>query len=163
MVENYNKGIVDSYEKGLLSPQALMESLEPRPEAIAKPSPIWCRDFRANWGWSMLTRGSSDAQWLGFTHPDMESSRQQFAKMLESCHPFLILNFDQVWRNSWSTSAFKMFHKSRTQTGKRGRPRAPGPREDKKVHHVKGARRAMTVSWWSSGNLSNYDNIAHNA
>jgi hypothetical protein len=159
MVRDFNKDMVDSYEQGLLSPEALMESLEPLPQIVPRPSKTWCSEFRLNWGWSMLTRGSSDAQWLGFPHPDMQSSREQFAKMLDSVNPLLILNFDQVWRNSWSTSAFKMFYKPQENMGKRGRRRAPGPREDKKVHHVKGSRRPMTVSWHSSSNISNYDSL----
>ena len=56
-MRDFNKDMVDSYEQGLLSPEALMESLEPLPQIVPRPSKTWCSEFRLNWGWSMLTRG----------------------------------------------------------------------------------------------------------
>lgn len=146
-VKAWNATLLQKFTDGLVTPEHVMNGLEPIPQGLRYPSEHWCRDFKLNYGWSMLTRGSSEAQWLGYCHPDMQSSRDDFQEAMKSCHGALCLNFDQVWRNSWNTSAFKMFHKSCDAIGIRGRRKTPGRREDKKVHHVKGSRKAMTVSW----------------
>ena len=147
--EEWNKGLVESYERGEISPETLMASLEPEPKQVMHPTEAWCREFKLNFGWSMVTRGSDDAQWLGYCHPDMASARQAFQEMLQDpvapVHPALVLNFDQLWRNSYNATKFKMFYKPRAFIGQRGRKKTPGRREDKKAHHVRGARRSMTV------------------
>ena len=60
-------------------------------------------------------------------------------------HKFLILNYDQLWRNCWQMSRYKLCFKNRSGAGKRVRKVAAGMRADKKIHSVRGSRRSITV------------------
>ena len=116
MVEEWNAKLVQEYRENKLSPQALMAAVEPLPKMLDAPSIGWSRNWRSNWGWSSLTRASEEGVWLSYDHPDMSASRKAFQDMIQNdhVHPGLILNFDQMWRNSWATSKFKLFMKPRS-------------------------------------------------
>lgn len=147
-VEDYNKEVTEKFHKGEVHAKALMQSLQIPPKKLKCPSRSWARWWRAQFGWTMLTRGTSDSQWLPYHHADMVASRMQTRKVLEEeCHGGLMLNMDQLWRASWSTSKFKMAYKPRKFAGGKAKKGRHGPRLDKKIHCIKGARRSVTVSW----------------
>lgn len=138
---------MEEFNSERMSAEAALAALEPTPQPIPKPNEQWCRDFRTRWGWSMLTRSAEDSSHLPYDHCDMESSREAFRRMVSSgVDQRLILNFDQLWRNCWSTSHFRMSFKHRSQIGKRCHRSKVGARESKKITQVKGARRAMTAT-----------------
>ena len=146
-VRQYNESVVERYKAGELHAEAVQGAFLPLPKKLKVPSQSWARYWRSKWGWSMLTRGSNEQEWLGYNHPDMKLSRDSFQEMIESgCHPGLILNFDQLWRACWATSKFKLAYKPRGLAGERSSKQKAGPRLDKKVHSVKGSRRSMTVA-----------------
>lgn len=107
----------------------------------------WIRWWRAQFGWSLLTRSGDDLQWLPYGHPDMQQSRKETLDLIDNqgVHKFLILNYDQVWRNAWSMSKHKLHYKDRAKVGSRCGKARPGQREDKKIHSIKGNRRSITV------------------
>ena len=145
-VEAYNKGITQKYREGGIHAKALLHSFQVPPKKLKCPSRSWARWWRGQFGWTMLTRGTNDSQWLGYHHEDMVASRMQTRKLLEVCHGGLMLNMDQLWRASWGTSKFKMAYKNRKFGGIKAKKGRHGPRLDKKIHTIKGARRSVTVS-----------------
>ena len=112
-------------------------------------SESWVRSWKRMWGWAMLARSSDDASWLPFSHADMEMARIEVGQLMtkHSVHRFLILNFDQVWRNCWSLSKTPLCYKVRSLAGQRAKKAKVGSRIDKKLHSIRGARRSITVSW----------------
>jgi hypothetical protein len=153
LVDDHNAAVKERYEKGEISSEAAMASLEPRPEPIQHPTESWVRAWKRNWGWAMLGRSSDDSSWLPYHHSDMEVARTEVKKLVSEhgCHKWLLLNFDQIWRNCWSLSKTPLFYKSREQAGQRAKKAKVGARIDKKLHSIRGARRSITVSWLHSG------------
>ena len=106
--------------QGELHAAAVQGAFQPLPRKLKVPSQSWARFWRSKWGWSMLTRGSNEQEWLGYNHPDMKLSREAFQEMIGSgVHPGLILNFDQLWRACWATSKYKLAYKARSNAGVR--------------------------------------------
>ena len=122
----------------------------------------WIRWWRQAFGWSLLTRGGDDQQWLPWDSPDMVRSRQETLELIQEkgVHPYLVLNYDQLWRQSWSTSKFKLHYKHRSGAGKRVAKRKAGAREDKKIHAVRGSRRSITVTLPLLVNIDYWQTIA---
>lgn len=153
LVDDHNAAVKERYEKGEISSEAAMASLEPRPAPIPHPTESWVRAWKRNWGWAMLGRASDDSSWLPYHHSDMEVARTEVKKLVSEhgCHKWLLLNFDQIWRNCWSVSKSPLCYKSREQAGQRARKVKVGARIDKKLHTIRGSRRSITVSWLQSG------------
>ncbi|CAK9086713.1 unnamed protein product [Durusdinium trenchii] len=155
MVQSFNEDLETKYKNGEMHAEAVVEAYHPLPREIAVPSMAWIRQWKASWGWSMLTRGSDDASYLPYNHVDMQMSRQRTLDLIhkKGVHKFLLLNFDQVWRNNWNMAKFKLAFKDRVNIGRKGNKAQIGPREDKKLHHIRGSRQSMTVltSSWSDG------------
>ena len=149
LVRQHNQDVRDRYESGELSAEATLASLEPIPAKLEHPSESWVRSWKRMWGWAMLARSSDDASWLPFSHADMEMARIEVGQLMtkHSVHRFLILNFDQVWRNCWSLSNTPLCYKVRSLAGQRAKKAKVGSRIDKKLHSIRGARRSITVSW----------------
>ena len=149
-VESWNAELIQQFRDGQLSADAVIEGLEEPPEPLKPPSLMWCHHWRERYGWSMVTRGQDDAAWLSFDHPDMQASRDAVQHLIqhEKVNENLILNYDQLWRTCWATSRYKLAFKDRRLIGKQSKNRKArvGPREDKKLTSVKGARRSLTVS-----------------
>lgn len=120
----------------------------PIPQLIDPPGAIWAQWFKEAYGWSLLTRRGDDQQWLPYHHPDMVQSRAATQALIDEqeVNKFLILNYDQIWRSSWSMEHHKLHYKVRSKAGKRGSKRKAPHQEAKKVHAVKGSRRSMTVA-----------------
>lgn len=149
MARTWNTSVEERYRSGALSTEAAQASLEPIPEPVAVPTHAWVRWWRQCFGWSLLTRGGDDQQWLPYDHVDMVQSRAETKELLATglCHPYLLLNYDQLWRTAWGMSRFKLHYKHRSGTGRRVGKTKVGQRQDKKVHAVKGSRRSITVPW----------------
>eukprot|EP00438_Fugacium_kawagutii_P000587 Skav208510 [mRNA] locus=scaffold2509:35177:39569:- [translate_table: standard] len=120
--------------------------MEMKPATLTRPTISWCRHWKQRFGWTMITRGQDDSQWLAYDHPDMIASRASFQKLLvdEQIHTGLVLNYDQMWRTCWQTTRFKLAYKSRRYAGQMYGGERMGPRDDKKITSVKGARRSLT-------------------
>jgi len=147
-VREHNQEVIQKYRNGSLHSSAVNGSFEPEPKRLKTPSQSWARYWRSQWGWSMLTRGSNDQEWLPFGHPDMANARQMTKELFtkHGVHPGLVLNFDQLWRACWCTSRYKLAYKPRQYGGIKTQKKKAGPRYDKKIHTVKGSRRSMTAS-----------------
>ena len=146
-VEQYNKEILEKYKAGEVHPWALEASLEKKPEKVKLPCRTWFQWWRKEWGWSMLVRSSDQQAWLDYSSADMIAARDAVNKLPEEgVHPGLILNFDQLWRNSYSTTRFKMAFKERKHVGKRAQRTKPNPKFSKKCHAVKGSRKSLTAT-----------------
>eukprot|EP00435_Cladocopium_sp_Y103_P033811 s1426_g8.t1 len=129
-VKEYNAKILESYEQGGIHPRALQSALVPTPTKIAPPDSNWCQWWRRAWGWSMLTRSNDAQAWLSYDSADMRAAREAVADLTEKMgvHKGLVLNFDQLWRNSYSTSRFKVAFKARKNVGTRSKKTRPDPR-----------------------------------
>lgn len=147
-MEEWNKEIEAKYSAGDLLPEATLAALEPEPKKIMQPTDAWVRWWRAAFGWSMLTRSDNEGSWLPYGHADMEAARRGVAELfsVKKVHPFLCLNVDQLWRNAWCLRGHKLCFKDRAAAGVRAKRTKVGPRQDKKVHSVKGARSSITAT-----------------
>lgn len=162
MVKEHNASIEEKYRSGKISAEAAQKLLHDLPTLVKDPSNSWIRWWRQVFGWSLLTRASDDQQFLPFTHVDMQLSRQRTLDLVANgVHPFLILNYDQLWRSAWQMSAYKIHYKDRSKVGNRAHRAKVGQRPDKKVHAVRGARRSRTVSWLYMLQVSDALNMAH--
>lgn len=161
MVKEWNDKIIQQFQAGELLPEACLAALEMVPETIPYPSRAWAQWFKATWGWSYITRQNNESQYLGYDHPDMLAARQRVEELhtVHQVHKGLILNFDQLWRNCFATGRYRMCYKDRAMKGVRTKRKRMGPRVDKKVHTVRGARKSLTVAWCSKVGLlqSNMD------
>ena len=151
--EEHNCSILAQVQDGQLSAEEALSRVLPRPRKLAPPSRHWAANFLRQWGWSMLSR-SSDAQIaLPYDHEDMQQSRLAYRDLLErqGVHKGLVLNFDQLWRTAWASSA-KLLFKSGAAGEKSCRVKATG-RANKKLDTVKHGRRGITAltSSWSDG------------
>lgn len=135
-------------QAGDISEEAVLASYMPIPTLVSPPGKAWAVWWKEAFGWSLLTRRGDDQQWLPYEHPDMSQSRAATQALIDEqgVHRFLILNFDQIWRSSWSMEHHKLHYKDRRAAGARGKKRKIQHREAKKVHAVKGSRRSMTVT-----------------
>ena len=117
--------------------------------------PVFFFGLRSSWGWTLLSRSGDDSGWLPFSHSDMEAARQATKRLVthEGIHPFLILNYDQLWRNAFTLRKTPLIFKDRSGTGRRVKKSRMNPRGDKTIHAIRGARRPITVltSSWSDG------------
>ncbi len=147
-IDSWNNGVMKQFEEGVITAEAAVSALHPAAKPLPRPSSQWSRDFKQRWGWSLLTRTNEDTLHLPYHHPDMSSSRDSFSRLFteEAVDHRLVLNYDQLWRNSWSCSKFKMCWKKRSQIGSRNPRQQVGPKESKKISEVKGARKSMTVT-----------------
>lgn len=147
LVDSWNEDLMARYRNGEVLAETVLDILEPKPERLTDPSQSWIRAWKAQWGWSMLTRQGEEGAWLPYSSSDMEIARNQVKEMFskKNCHRFLLLNYDQLWRNHWSASRHKLCYKARSGAGKRVRKTAIGMKVDKKVHAVKGSRQSVTV------------------
>lgn len=148
MIDAWNNDTMKQFERGEITAEAALCALHPAAKPLPRPSAQWCRDFKQRWGWSLLTRTNEDTVHLPYDHPDMSASRLSFSKLFteDGVDHRLVLNYDQLWRNSWSCSKFKMRWKKRSHLGQRTRLQKVGPKESKKISEVKGARKSMTVT-----------------
>ena len=145
-MEKHNKKILEKVDSKELAPFAALRGLLPVPKRVPNPSLSWCRRFLSNYGYSLLTSGSSAQAWLPYHHPDMLASREHLKQMLaESVHPALVINYDQVWRTAF-TFGGKLVWKPREEAGKRSKRKKLSQRDDKKHHYIKGSRRSITVA-----------------
>ncbi|CAK9114704.1 Uncharacterized protein (Fragment), partial [Durusdinium trenchii] len=153
LVERQNQELVDRHERGELTAAALAAGLQDVPETLAIPSKQWCRKFRINFGWSLLSRGGDTQAYLPYAHPDMQASRDHMAATLaDGVHGALVLNFDQVWRCAFQFNG-RLFYKPREAVGERCSIKKAPHHVDKKLHYIKGCRKSLTVltSSWSDG------------
>ena len=148
LVQDHNDEIHSQYERGEISAEAALAAKETVPKALSHPTESWVRAWKRSWGWAMLARSSDDSSWLPYSHADMELARSEVHKLVSQhgVHPYLILNYDQVWRNCWSLSKTPLCYKSRAMAGQRAKKAKLGSRIDKKLHSIRGARRSITVS-----------------
>lgn len=146
VVHDHNASLAHQVVSGDLDAAAAVQALLPVPQFVAKPSDDWCKWFRRNSGWSLLSRGMENSQWLPYQHPDMEASRRRVREMIEGgqVHPALILNVDQVWRRAYD-NRFRFLHKNRSLIGQRARRQKVQRTIDKKAHFIGGSRRSVTV------------------
>lgn len=146
MIAEHNREVKARYEANEISAQQVLSLVEPEPKPIKYPSESWIRIWKSCWGWAMLTRSADDSAWLPYSHTDMETARNEVNKLVSEhgCHPYLLLNYDQVWRNAWSLSKTPLCYKQRSGAGKRTKKARVGTRIDKKVHAIRGARRSLT-------------------
>ena len=149
MVKEWNKEIESQWRSGMLEHQTVLDSIEPLPRKLEVPGLSWIRAWKASWGWAMLTRGGDEQAWLPYTSSDMQAARNAVAAMFtkQNVDKRLLLNYDQLWRNSWSCSKLKLCYKGRRNAGKKTKKIPAGQRVDKKVHSIKGARQSLTVTW----------------
>lgn len=146
-VDEWNESLVTKYKAEEITADAVLAGWDVKPTLLNPPSMSWCRHWKQRFGWTMITRGQDDTQWLAWDHPDMVASRASFQKLLvdEKINTGLVLNYDQMWRTCWQTTRYKLAYKSRKYAGEMGRKQIMGPRDDKKITSVKGARRSVTV------------------
>ena len=146
MVAEHNRDVENRYRAKEISAEQVLSSLEPEPKRINYPSDSWVRMWKSCWGWSMLTRSSDDSSWLPYTHSDMQTARDEVNKLVSEhgCHRYLLLNYDQVWRNAWSLTKTPLCYKQRSGAGKRIKKARVGTRIDKKIHAIRGSRRSLT-------------------
>lgn len=147
LVEEWNASLKADFHNGKISAEAALKGYERIPAKLSYPSLSWVRWWKSAWGWSMLTRAGEESSWLPFSHPDMVQSREHTMSLINEkhVHPYLILNYDQLWRNCWQMSRHKLCYKSRHGTGRRVGKTAADMRTDKKLHSVKGSRRSVTA------------------
>ena len=62
-------------------------------------------------------------------------------------HGYCILNYDQIWMSWYGLTKHKLNHKNRECAGSRASKAKFGQRPDKRLNHVRGSRRSMTVPW----------------
>eukprot|EP00438_Fugacium_kawagutii_P011439 Skav221333 [mRNA] locus=scaffold1234:42453:42959:+ [translate_table: standard] len=146
-VNQWNDSLIARYNNQEITAEAVLAGWEVKPAVLSRPSISWCRHWKQRFGWTMITRGQDDSQWLAWDHPDMIASRASFQKLLadEQINTGLVLNYDQMWRTCWQTTRYKLAYKSRRYAGQMGGKQRMGPRDDKKITSVKGARRSLTV------------------
>ena len=146
-VKRFNQEIMEKYKAQEISGEAMLAAIEPEPQKVLYPSKSWIYWWRVAWGWSLLTKSPEDQAFLEYHHPDMDAARQAISGLItsEGCHPAMLLNYDQIWRNSYQVSKFKMLFKTKENFGVRTKRTKVPHRESKKCHAVKGARRSMTV------------------
>ena len=146
-VRRFNEELKDKYQNGELRAEALEASILPEPREVRKPGREWVYQWRQAFGWSMLTRTSDAQAWLPFHDADMAMARD-YVNSLPSrgVADGLVLNFDQVWRQSFDTHRYKLAFKPREGRGKRMKKVRPNGRFDKKAYVVKGARKGLTVT-----------------
>ena len=148
VIKEHNEQIQRDYEQNKLHPETVLSALLPLPKKVKYPSSAWLRWWKGAWGWTLLARSADEQSWLPYGHPDMEQARSETRKLFSehNVHPFLLLNYDQVWRNAWSLQKVPLMFKRRSQAGTRAQIQKRDPRMDKKIHAIKGARRSLTVS-----------------
>ena len=146
-VKLFNEDIIKKFKAKEISGEALLAAIEPEPKKVALPSKTWIYWWRMTWGWGLLTKSPEDQAFLEYQHPDMDTARAAISGLMTSdkCHPAMLLNYDQIWRNSYQVSKFKMLFKQKEVIGARSKRTKASGRESKKCHAVKGARRSMTV------------------
>ena len=145
LVAQQNDEIRAKHQRGEISAKTLAQTLSPMPSEVEKPNQKWCRNFVKNFGWSLLSPSMEQAS-LPFDHPDMKLYRDNYKKMITTgqVHPYLVLNFDQVWRCAFSWSGL-MHWKPRENVGKRSKKVKTPKTLDKKRHAVRGARKSVTA------------------
>lgn len=148
VIDEWNEEIRAKYQNGEILPETALDSLEPQRKPLAVPSSSWVRSWKAAWGWSMLSRGGDEQAWLAYSSSDMINARQgvrdQFAKA--GVHPFLMLNYDQLWRQNFTTGNLRLSYKHRKNVGRKANKQRVTMKIDKKIHAIKGGRHSMTVS-----------------
>ena len=146
-VKRFNEDVINKFKAKEISGEAMLAAIEPEPKKVLLPSKTWIYWWRIAWGWSLLTKSPEDQAYLEYQHPDMDAARQAISALItsEGCHGAMLLNYDQIWRNSYQVSKFKMLFKQRANFGGRTKRTKASGRESKKCHSVKGARRSMTV------------------
>ena len=150
-VDDHNKQILEDAAAGTISAEAALKGLLGPPERLVHPTTSWCRHFLKNYGYSLLSKGCDSQAWLPYSHPSMKAARDYVRDLLQHhVHGGLMLNYDQVWRVAFTWGG-KLLWKERDQVGQRAKKRRIDPKEDKKLHHIKGSRRSITVSWMTQG------------
>ena len=149
MVKDHNEEVSKRFKAGEIAAETAMSLLEPVPKKVKAPTEAWLRKWKQAYGWSMITRSGDDLQWLPFDHVDMQQSREETLKLLShhAVHKYCILNYDQIWRSCYGLTKHKLNYKNREYAGHRTSKAKFGQRQDKKLNHVRGSRRSMTVPW----------------
>lgn len=150
LTEAHNEDFGNQYREGHIHPETLLDGLLPLPSKVKHPTESWARWWKSAWGWSVLSRSADEGStWLPYSHHDMVQSREEFSKLMseQQVNPLLILNYDQVWRNCFSIGRTPLMYKEREKGGDRAEKTRVGPKADKKMHAIRGARRSITVPW----------------
>ena len=144
-----NSELRSKFEASQISSRAFIAGFQAEPKPVKPPTLQWGRWFLQKYGWSLLSRCSDQQSWLPFNHPEMIAARQAVQDLFDAhnVHPAMVLNFDQLWRQSWSFTG-KLLLKDRKAMGCRRNRSKCSKRADKKLHAVKGNRRSMTVPWF---------------
>lgn len=121
--DSVNFLITPRRQAGDIFEEAVLASYLPIPRLVSPPGAQWAKWWKEAFGWSLLTRRGDDQHWLPYQHPDMVQSRSATQALIdeENVHKFLILNFDQIWRSSWSMENHKLHYKSHYRGGARGK------------------------------------------
>ena len=148
MVKEWNQEIESKWRSGAIESKTVLDSLEPLPQKLEVPGLSWIRAWKSSWGWAMLTRGGDEQAWLPYSSSDMQAARNSVQQMFtqKNVDKRLLLNYDQLWRNSWSCSKHKLCYKGRRNAGQKSKKIPAGQRVDKKVHSIKGARQSLTAT-----------------
>lgn len=145
--EQWNEDVRSKLANGQMSAEEAIAAYTPRPVVVKHPSRRWCVHWLRRFGWSVLTKGSEAQASLPYEHPDMMQARQYVRSLTSEygCHGAMILNFDQVWRCCWSFCG-KLYYKGSHLAGQPCKRQKVGAHVDKKLHMVKGSRRALTAA-----------------
>lgn len=147
IIEQANQALKAEYDRGEISVKGLLEGWQPVPKKVTPPRSNWGRWFLKQYGWSLLSRAPDSQSWLPFDCSEMIQARDSVRKLTteSGVHAAMILNYDQLWRNSWSFSG-KLLMKDRATKGLRRNRTKTDKHTNKKLHTVKGNRRSVTVS-----------------
>lgn len=147
IIEEANEALEAAYGRGEISAQGLMEGWQPIPKKVTPPRSSWGHEFLKRYGWSLLSRAPDSQTWLPYDCSEMIQARESVKQLTTSAnvHPAMILNYDQLWRNSWAFSG-KLLMKDRAKKGVPGTRSKADKHANKKLHTIKGNRRSVTVS-----------------
>ena len=148
LITKFNEELRNKYESNLIHSQTFLNSYMQLEEPMTCPGLPWIRMWKACWGWSTLSRSGDEQAWLPYSSSDMVAARRSIRGLFESkqVHPFLLLNYDQLWRCCFSAGKTPMSYKHRQGAGKRVVKQPPSMKVDKKMHSIKGGRQSVTVS-----------------
>ena len=149
LVEDHNRKVEEEFKSGNLLPEAAIAAALKKPSRVTYPTESWLRWWKSAWGWTLLSRSGDEAAWLPYDDVDMAQAREEVQKLISQhgCHPYLILNFDQLWRNAFALQKVPLMYKDRAGTGHRSGKSKTSSKTDKKIHHIRGSRRSLTVTW----------------
>jgi hypothetical protein len=159
-IDDYNQKITaELLETG--APKATVRAAL-LPAAKLSPTDLslkWGALFLKAFNWSKRATNTK-GQFLAYDHPLMISSRKMVQESInDGVHPWLILNYDQVWRAAYKGMTY-VYRKPLVEVGKRkvrgkmlkNKARKNGIK-DPRLDHMAKARQSITMmtSSWSDG------------